>query len=179
MPSVTTHEDVAPPALPSPSVAGAGLRDHAGHDPVSPRAASIGGLVALVLGVGVAVVLWTMNPAVMTGQAGGTANQLGAAPAAGGGATPDQGKQIIQQQPCGTCHVIPGVSGATGTVGPSLAGVAGRSTIAGGAVPNTGPADLERWIENPPAVKPGTAMPNYNLTPDQAAAIVAYLETLK
>ena len=49
----------------------------------------------------------------------------------------------------------------------------------GGAVNNTGPADLEKWILNPPAVKPGTAMPNVGLTEDEAAKIVAYLETLK
>jgi cytochrome c oxidase subunit II len=97
----------------------------------------------------------------------------------GGAASPDQGKALIAQQPCGTCHVIPGVAGANGVVGPSLAGVASRTTIAGGAVPNTGPDDLKKWLLNPPAVKPGTAMPSYNLTDDQASAIVAYLETLK
>ena len=57
--------------------------------------------------------------------------------------------------------------------------MASRKTIAGGAVPNNGPDDLKRWIMNPPGVKPGTAMPNYNLTDDQATKIVAYLETLK
>jgi cytochrome c oxidase subunit 2 len=105
--------------------------------------------------------------------------QAGGPPPPAGGASPDEGKAIIMQQPCGTCHVIPGVAGANGTIGPSLAGVAGRTTIAGGAVPNTGPDDLKKWILNPPAVKPGTAMPNYNLTEAQASAVVAYLETLK
>ncbi len=61
----------------------------------------------------------------------------------------------------------------------TLAGVASRTTIAGGAVPNNGPDDLKNWILNPPAVKPGTAMPDYDLTDDQATQIVAYLETLK
>ena len=83
------------------------------------------------------------------------------------------------QKGCGGCHTIPGVPGATGNIGPSLAGVAGRTTIAGGAVPNNGPDDLKRWLLNPPAVKPGTAMPNLGLTDDEATKIVAYLETLR
>jgi cytochrome c oxidase subunit 2 len=105
--------------------------------------------------------------------------QSGGPPSSGGAGSPDQGKAIIAQQPCGTCHIIPGIPGANGTVGPNLAGVASRTTIAGGAVPNNGPDDLKKWILNPPAVKPGTTMPNYNLTDDQATQIVAYLETLK
>jgi cytochrome c1 len=89
------------------------------------------------------------------------------------------GKALIAQEPCGTCHTIPGVPGANGVIGPNLAGVASRTTIAGGAVPNNGPDDLKKWILNPPALKPGTAMPNLGLTDDQATTIVAYLETLK
>jgi cytochrome c1 len=75
--------------------------------------------------------------------------------------------------------VVPGVAGANGAVGPNLAGVAGRKTIAGGAVPNTGPDDLKKWILDPPAVKPGTIMPKLGLTDDEATRIVAFLETLK
>ena len=86
---------------------------------------------------------------------------------------------LIVQKGCGGCHTIPGVPGANGNIGPNLAGVASRTTIAGGAVPNNGPDDLKRWILNPPAVKPGTAMPNLGLTDDEATRIVAYLETLR
>jgi cytochrome c oxidase subunit 2 len=99
--------------------------------------------------------------------------------AAGGAALVDAGKTLIAQKGCGACHVIPGVPGATGTIGPSLAGVASRTRIAGGAVPNNGPDDLKKWIMNPPALKPGTAMPNLGLSDDEATKIVAYLETLK
>jgi cytochrome c1 len=77
------------------------------------------------------------------------------------------------------CHTIPGIPGATGTVGPNLGGVASRTKIAGGAVNNSGPEDLKRWILNPPGVKPGTLMPNVGLTDEEATNIVAYLETLK
>ena len=51
--------------------------------------------------------------------------------------------------------------------------------IAGGAVPNNGPDDLKRWIMNPPALKPGTIMPNTGLTDAEATTVVAFLETLK
>jgi cytochrome c1 len=100
-----------------------------------------------------------------------------------GAPTPDpafveQGKQLVAQKGCGGCHTIPGVAGASGTIGPNLAGVANRTTIAGGAVPNNGPDDLKRWVMNPPGVKPGTAMPNLNLTDDEATKIAAFLETL-
>jgi cytochrome c1 len=85
----------------------------------------------------------------------------------------------MAQKGCGGCHVIPGVPGATGNVGPSLAGVGARTAIAGGAVPVQGRADLVRWVQNPPAVKPGTQMPSLNLSADEADKIVAYLELLR
>ena len=90
-----------------------------------------------------------------------------------------EGQALVAQKGCGGCHTIPGVAGATATIGPNLAGVATRSSIAGGAVQNNGPDDLKRWIMNPPAVKPGTQMPNLNLTDDEATRIVAFLETLR
>jgi cytochrome c oxidase subunit II len=96
-----------------------------------------------------------------------------------GGANPTDGAALIPQKGCGGCHTIPGIQGANGTVGPNLGGVASRPRIAGGAVPNNGPDDLKRWIMNPPALKPGTLMPNLGLTDDEATKIVAYLETLK
>jgi cytochrome c1 len=90
-----------------------------------------------------------------------------------------EGQALIAQKGCGACHVVPGVPGATGVIGPNLTGVATRSSIAGGALQNNGPDDLKRWILDPPAAKPGTQMPNLGLTDDEATRIVAYLETLK
>jgi cytochrome c len=94
--------------------------------------------------------------------------------------TPQQqtGVKSILQRGCGSCHTIPNIPGATGTIGPALAGVGQRNPIAGGAVPNNGPDDLAKWILDPPSLKPGTAMPKLGLTPDEAAAVAAYLETL-
>ena len=90
-----------------------------------------------------------------------------------------EGQALIAQKGCGGCHTIPGIAGATGTIGPNLAGVASRTTIAGGALPNNGPEDLKRWILDPPGQKPGTQMPNLHLSDEEATRIVAYLETLK
>ncbi|MGH7618742.1 MAG: c-type cytochrome, partial [Gemmatimonadaceae bacterium] len=64
-----------------------------------------------------------------------------------------------------------------GEVGPPLDGVARRAII-GGVLPNT-PDNMMRWIEDPPAVAPNTAMPNLGVAPQSARDIVAYLYTLK
>jgi cytochrome c len=50
-----------------------------------------------------------------------------------------------------------------------------------GALDNN-PANLAKWILDAPAIKPGIAMPNFStlgMSPDEAATIAAYLETLK
>jgi cytochrome c1 len=162
---------------------GAGLFDHSARDAVSRSAALVAGVTGVVLTFAVAAVFVGMNPSFENGKAGGTPNQL-AAPASAATAlqpgTPAfEGAQIIATKPCTGCHMIPGVPGATGQVGPNLAGVASRPKIAGGAVANTGPADLKKWISDPSAVKPGTAMPKVPLTDDELDKVVAFLETLK
>jgi len=74
---------------------------------------------------------------------------------------------------CGSCHVIPGVANAQGTVGPSLARFADRAYIAG-ALPNT-PANLTNWLINPPLYASQTAMPNVGVSEADAKNIAAYL----
>jgi cytochrome c1 len=96
-----------------------------------------------------------------------------------------QGVKVILQYGCGGCHTIPNIPGAAGTIGPNegrtadLSPIGQRNPIAGGAVQNTSEADLAKWIQNPSALKPGTAMPNLGLSQEQAAAAAAYLYTLK
>jgi cytochrome c1 len=93
-----------------------------------------------------------------------------------------QGVRVILQRGCGSCHTIPNIPGASGTIGPNLGGpipIGQRKQIAGGAVPNNSPDDLAKWIQNPQSLKPGTAMPNLGLTPEEAAAAAAYLYTLQ
>jgi cytochrome c len=173
------------PESPRTLTGGAGLFDHSHADAVGPTAGAIAGILGLVVTAGIAILLVAMNPSFASGKAGGSANQLGAAAATGGapvvepGSPAAEGQQLIASKPCVGCHTIPGVAGATGTVGPNLGGVASRTKIAGGAVNNTGPDDLKKWIMNPTALKPGTLMPNLGLTDDEATKIVAYLELLK
>jgi cytochrome c len=93
----------------------------------------------------------------------------------GGDAT--QGRLAIAHYGCGACHVVPGVSGASGLVGPPLSHWAGRSYIAG-AVPNS-QEYLIRWLVDPQTIEPGTAMPNLNISEQDARHIAAYLYTLQ
>lgn len=88
-----------------------------------------------------------------------------------------QGKQLIKSYGCGACHIIPGVNGARGLVGPPLYYFADRTMIAG-ELPNT-PPNLTRWIQHPKQVEPNTAMPDLGLSADQAKDIAAYLYTLR
>ncbi len=77
---------------------------------------------------------------------------------------------------CAACHTVPGVAIARGQVGPPLAGIARRTTLAG-RLPNT-PANMRHFLLHPQAVHPGGAMPDMGLTPAQADAIADYLATL-
>lgn len=92
------------------------------------------------------------------------------------GGEPGQGRAAIQRRACGGCHVIPGVSGARGKVGPPLTGFAGRVYI-GGRAANT-PANLVAWIQDPHAFDPQSAMPNMGIGEAEARDIAAYLLTL-
>jgi cytochrome c oxidase subunit 2 len=89
---------------------------------------------------------------------------------------PDQNRQVFEDQ-CGRCHTVRGTA-AAGTMGPDLSHLMLRKTIAAGLLPNDA-ADLNRWIANPPALKPGTLMPAVKLTDEQRAQIDAYLVSLK
>lgn len=90
-------------------------------------------------------------------------------------ASAERGHDLIERFGCGSCHVIDGVDGANGRVGPPLTDFEDSRFIAG-RLPNT-PQNAVRWILNPQAVEPRTIMPNLGLTPGQAEAIVEYLYT--
>ena len=57
------------------------------------------------------------------------------------------GATVITRMACGSCHVIPGIEGADGHVGPPLAHFARRRTIAG-VLANT-PANLAAFLKAP------------------------------
>jgi cytochrome c1 len=88
----------------------------------------------------------------------------------------DQGAIEIDRAACGSCHIIPGIPGAHGLVGPPLDHFADRTMVAG-LPPNT-PDDLARWIARPQQIMPGNVMPDAGLSAAQARNIAAYLESL-
>ena len=88
----------------------------------------------------------------------------------------DRGRTLIQSYGCGSCHEVPGVTGATGSVGPPLTKFARRVYVAG-MLRNT-PDNLTRWIMAPQEIVPGNAMPDMNVKDTEARDIAAYLYTL-
>ena len=88
-----------------------------------------------------------------------------------------RGIALIQQNGCGTCHVIPGVEGADGLVGPPLTKMGRRIYIAG--VRRNTPDNMIAWLQNPQAIIPGNAMPNMGLSQQDAHDVASYLYTLR
>lgn len=75
---------------------------------------------------------------------------------------------------CIVCHTMAGVSG--GVAGPNLSHLGSRTTIASGTLPNDSDG-LARWLRDPLSEKPGSLMPKIDLTDDEIAALVAYLQS--
>ncbi|ARP67087.1 hypothetical protein A9K65_029860 [Mesorhizobium sp. WSM1497] len=88
------------------------------------------------------------------------------------GGDPQRAIPAMIRNGCGGCHEIPGVPGARGTVGPSLQGVVERGYI---GASRASPDAMMRWISRARDVDPNTAMPNTNLSPQEARDITAYL----
>ncbi len=94
-----------------------------------------------------------------------------------------QGADIFAQT-CTRCHTITGLRDQQGNEvpgaieGPNLTHLMSRDCFAGCTLDMT-TENLTKWVDDPPAMKPGSLMPDYNLSPDQIRAVVAYLETLK
>jgi len=93
------------------------------------------------------------------------------------GGEPDRGRVALRAYGCGACHVVPGVRGATGLVGPPLTNIADRLYLAG-QLPNT-PDNMRRWIREPQKIESGTAMPDLNVSDRDARDMAAYLYTLR
>ncbi|HEV7923034.1 MAG TPA: c-type cytochrome [Thermoanaerobaculia bacterium] len=88
-----------------------------------------------------------------------------------------RGQQLMTHYGCNSCHLIPGVSGPRGMVGPPLDHMAGRQFIAG-KFPNT-PPTMSQWLQNPQSLDPRNAMPNLGVTANDARDMAAYLSTLQ
>jgi len=89
----------------------------------------------------------------------------------------DAGRKDIQRYGCGSCHRIPGISGADSLVGPSLERIASRVYIAGHLINE--PDAMIGWIRDPRHLRSSTAMPALGVTEQEGRDIAAYLYTLK
>jgi cytochrome c len=93
------------------------------------------------------------------------------------GGDPERGRLLVQQYQCAACHFIPEVQGPNGDAGPSLESM-GRLSYIAGSIPNQ-PENMIRFLQNPPAVKPGTLMPALGITDDEARHMAAFMYSLK
>jgi len=88
-----------------------------------------------------------------------------------------RGHDAFFQAQCHSCHAIRGTE-AVATIGPDLTHLGSRLTLGAGEIPNT-LGNLEGWIANPQAIKPGNLMPRSYLSSEDLHAIATYLESLK
>ena len=86
------------------------------------------------------------------------------------------GEQIFFAHTCANCHTIRDTS-ANATIGPDLTHIASRKELGGGVLENS-TDNLRLWMKNPQAIKPGSKMPDFNLSDEHVRQIVAYLESL-
>ena len=103
-------------------------------------------------------------------------DQRRAAPPPAPGTPAAEGAELFASKGCGGCHTVQGVS--EGKVGPDLTHFSDRSSFAGSLF-EMSPGNLTTWLRDPPGVKPGSKMPNLNLSAEETAKLVAYLETLR
>jgi mono/diheme cytochrome c family protein len=85
----------------------------------------------------------------------------------------ERGRVAMTQYACRACHVIPGVPGAAVDVGPPLKDLARQGYIAG-YLPTT-EENMVRWLRAPDRVKPGTAMPDLQVTERDARDMARWL----
>ena len=83
------------------------------------------------------------------------------------------GRRLIANYGCGSCHIIPGMPGANSMAAPPLRCFYPRIYIAG-RLPNT-KENLVKWIEKPQQIEPGTVMPDLGVTDEEASDIAPYL----
>jgi cytochrome c oxidase subunit II len=83
----------------------------------------------------------------------------------------------VFERRCGVCHTVRGTP-AGGVFGPDLSHLMTRATLAAGAVPND-EGDLAGWIADPQQIKPGTRMPQVQLSGDEMQSITTFLTSLK
>ena len=108
--------------------------------------------------------------------------QVQGPPPPGGGAAAEGQRLFVGDEPgltqqCIACHGVAGLEGAEARQGPDLTNFAEREKFAGYILDYT-EENLRAWLEDPQREKPGSQMPNLQLTDEQIDALVAYLQTL-
>ncbi len=83
------------------------------------------------------------------------------------------GRVLLQQYNCSSCHMITEIPSAKHDVGPSLVGITRQSFLVGKLEMNR--QNLIRWLMHPQQIKPGSAMPDLDVSRAHAAAMVEYL----
>lgn len=87
------------------------------------------------------------------------------------------GEESFLSLSCTNCHAISGTA-AVGAFGPDLSHLMSRQTLGAGVVANTA-ENLRQWIRDPQIMKPGSLMPNMQLSDRELEQLVAYLLSLK
>src|SRR5207253_624629 len=88
-----------------------------------------------------------------------------------------RGYRTFRRLGCGSCHEIDGDQTTRGHVGPALDEFALQSYLPGGLVNE--PDSLVRWLRFPRELAPGTAMPDLDVSEQDARDLAAYLYTLR
>lgn len=86
------------------------------------------------------------------------------------------GASLFRARGCASCHTVRGYS--AGEFGPDLTHLQQREVFAG-AMFDLNDKNLRRWLRDPPAEKPGSLMPDLNLSEDDITSLIAYLDTLE
>lgn len=76
------------------------------------------------------------------------------------------GRALFLAKGCASCHHHAAVPGS---------GPLGGIDIPDLSAPHSDAVFLRRWLANPAAVRPGTAMPTLNLREDEITALIAFL----
>lgn len=97
------------------------------------------------------------------------------------------GYQVFLAKACTQCHTVRFDDESASNIvaeeafnGPDLTHFASRSVFAGAALPESGQTReqaLKEWLANPPAVKPGSFMPNLALTEQEIDDLIVWLES--
>ena len=84
--------------------------------------------------------------------------------------------EIFETKGCKGCHIVTGIPGAVGQIGPKLDGLGNKARIAGGKLKNNR-KNLAKWLRNPKLIKV-TMMPNTGLSEEEIEILVDFFDTL-